>query len=383
MIICQIADPGWIDRGYMLKYLLAWDKMLILDYSNFEQMKNLILLFAVALLVITGSCKSKSTADKLLALKADSVLVQAKRVFKPLPDEAINPDNPLTPEKIALGKMLYYDNRLSANNTQSCNTCHNLDTYGVDNKATSPGDNGVPGTRNSPTTLNAALHFAQFWDGRMKDVEEQAGGPVVNPAEMNMPSEELVITRLAGDVGYKKMFASAFPGLKEPITFENMRKAIGAFERTLLTPSQFDNFLKGDRTALTLQELNGVEIFINTGCTACHIGPLKGGSMFQKYPLFGTHQELTGSKTDDLGKMQATKIETDKYLFKVPSLRNVVETWPYLHDGSVKELDRTVLIMGRAELNKQLSTEQTAGIVAFLKTLTGEVPESAKLAVHD
>lgn len=342
-------------------------------------MRKIFLFSAMALLIAALACQNKKTTqDDTLGKKADSLMGVAKNIFQPLPAEALNPDNPVTAEKVALGKALYYDNRLSMNNTQSCNTCHNLATFGVDNKPTSPGDNGEPGTRNSPTTLNAALHFVQFWDGRMKDVEEQAGGPVMNPAEMNMPSEKEVMARLSKDENYKKMFAAAFPEAKDPMTFESMRKAIGAFERTLLTPSRFDKFLQGDNTALTEQELKGLETFMGTGCNACHIGPLMGGNMFQKYPLFGTHLELTGSKTDDPGKMQATKNEADKYMFKVPSLRNIAETWPYLHDGSVKELDKTVTLMAKAELNKELTTEQAADITAFLKSLTGEVPAAAK-----
>lgn len=311
--------------------------------------------------------------------KADSIMTKAKNVFQSLPTEAVNPDNLLSPEKVALGKALYYDNVLSMNKTQSCNTCHDLETYGVDNKPTSPGDGGALGVRNSPTTLNSALHFLQFWDGRMKDVEEQAGGPVMNPDEMNMPSEAVVMARLSKDENYQKMFAAAFPEEKDAMNFESMRKAIGAFERTLLTPSRFDEFIQGDNTVLSAQELAGLETFMNTGCTACHNGPLLGGNMFQKYPLFGTHKEYTGSDVDDLGKMDATKNDADKYMFKVPSLRNVAETWPYLHDGSVKNLDKTVYLMAKAELNKELTPEQTNDIVAFLKALTGEVPAAAKL----
>ena len=343
-------------------------------------MKKVIFFTLMVLLIAAFACTNKKQVSQDSPTKmADSIMTLAKNVFQPLPAEALNPDNPLTPEKIALGKALYYDNRLSMKETQSCNTCHNLATYGVDNKATSPGDDGEVGVRNSPTTLNSALHFRQFWDGRMKDVEEQAGGPVMNPAEMNMPSEKVVMARLSKDENYKKMFAAAFPEAKNPMSFESMRNAIGAFERTLLTPSRFDAFLKGDNTALSAQELTGLETFMNTGCTACHNGPLLGGNSYQKYPLFGTHKEYTGSTVDDLGRMDVTKNEADKYIFKEPSLRNIAETWPYLHDGSVRELDKTVHIMAKAELNKELTPEQTNDIVVFLKSLTGEVPASAKL----
>ena len=342
-------------------------------------MRNLFLFTILAIVVVAFACNSNQSKNQTTSVNADSVLLLAKNLFQPLPDQAANPENAVTPEKVLLGKTLYYDNRLSLNNTESCNTCHNLSAYGVDNKSTSPGDNGKLGNRNSPTTLNAALHFVQFWDGRMKDVEEQAGGPVMNPAEMRMPDEKLVISRLSKNEGYSKMFEAAFPGEKQPVSFTNMRNSIAAFERTLLTPGKFDKFLGGDLTALNEQELKGCKVFIETGCTACHMGPLLGGNMFQKYPLFGTHIELTGSTVDDFGKMAATKNETDKYFFKVPSLRNIAETWPYLHDGSVKELDKTVQIMAKGQLNKELTPEQTGDIVAFMKALTGEVPADAKV----
>lgn len=342
-------------------------------------MKKLFTLSMIVIVIALFSCNNKSAQNAASSVNADSIHMMAAGVFKVLPTEAVNPDNPVTPEKVALGKALYFDNKLSVHNTQSCNTCHNLDTYGVDNKPTSEGDNGKPGTRNSPTTLNAALHFVQFWDGRMKDVEEQAGGPVMNPAEMSMPDEKTVVSRLSADENYKKMFAAAFPNEKDPVNFKNMRYAIAAFERTLLTPSAFDKFLAGDKTALAEQELKGLKTFVEVGCTACHSGELLGASMFQKYPLFGTHKELTGSDVDDKGKMQATNVETDMYLFKVPSLRNIAKTAPYLHDGSVKELEKIVKIMGKAELNKDLTPEQIADIVAFLNALTGEVPAAAKM----
>ncbi|MDO9255413.1 MAG: cytochrome c peroxidase [Bacteroidales bacterium] len=341
-------------------------------------MKKLLILTTAVVLIFAISCKNKQSNEQAMVVNADSVLMLANNMFQPLPKEAANPENAVTPEKVLLGKTLYYDNRLSMHNTQSCNTCHNLATFGVDNKSTSPGDNGKLGTRNSPTSLNSALHFLQFWDGRMKDVEEQAGGPVMNPAEMSMPDEKTMIARLTKNEGYKKMFDAAFPGEKQPVSFTNMRKSIAAFERTLQTPGKFDKFLEGDVTALNEQELKGCKTFMETGCTACHTGPLLGGNMFQKYPLFGTHKELTGSTVDDQGKMQATKNEADKYFFKVPSLRNVAETWPYLHDGSIKELGKTIQIMAKGQLNKELTPEQNGDISAFLKALTGEVPSEAK-----
>jgi cytochrome c peroxidase len=341
-------------------------------------MKKHLLYFSSGLLLLFMSCQETRQKQDAKAPDADSILMMARNFFEPLMAEAVNPQNPLTPEKVALGKQLYYETRLSLNNSESCNTCHNLATFGVDNLPTSPGIDEKKGTRNSPTTLNAALHFVQFWDGRMKDVEEQAGGPVMNPVEMGMPDEKTVTDRLGRNEGYRKMFAAAFPGQKNPVTFENMRKAIGAFERTLLTPGKFDKFLGGDVESLDTAELRGLKTYMEVGCTACHMGPLLGGSMFQKYPLFGTHQEYTGSTVDDTGRMQATKNEADKYMYKVPSLRNIAETWPYLHDGSVTELGKVTQIMAKAQLNKDLTPGQVNGIVAFMKALTGEVPADAR-----
>jgi cytochrome c peroxidase len=344
-------------------------------------MKKLFIFLTAVLLVASFACKNKQQSQNLDQPREDTLLTLAKTYFQPLPTEAVNPDNPVTPEKVALGKALYFDNRLSMHNTQSCNTCHNVATYGVDNKATSTGDLGKNGKRNSPTTFNAALHIAQFWDGRMKDLEEQAGGPVMNPVEMNMPAEKEVIARLTKVDGYKKMFAAAYPADKDPVTFMNMKKAIAAYERTLLTPSKFDTYLGGDLTALTDQEKKGLHTFVTTGCTTCHTGPLVGAGMFMKFPLIGTeYKTLTGSVNDDKGKMEVTKAEADKYIFKVPSLRNAEKTFPYFHDGSVQDLGKSVDIMAKLQLGKDLTPEQNADIVAFIKTLTSDVSAEAKQA---
>ena len=344
-------------------------------------MKKLFLMATAALLVVTFACTNRQQSQNTDKSKEDSVLTLAKAFFKPLPKEAVNPGNPVTPEKVALGKALYFDNRLSMHNTESCNTCHNVATYGVDNNATSKGDLGKNGNRNSPTTFNAALHFVQFWDGRMKDVEEQAGGPMMNPVEMNMPAEKEVVARLSKLDGYKKMFASAYPDEKNPITFGNVTKSIAAFERTLLTPSKFDNYLNGDATALNDQEKKGLHAFMTTGCTNCHSGPLMGATMFQKFPLIGTdYKTLTGSVIDDKGRMEVTKNEADKYVFKVPSLRNAEKTYPYFHDGSVKELNKTIVIMAKLQLGRDLTPEQTTDIASFIKTLSSDIPAEVKQA---
>lgn len=293
-------------------------------------------------------------------------------MFQPLPAIAPSTENPITPGKIELGKMLFNDTRLSVGSDVSCNTCHSLAKFGVDNQPTSSGHKGQKGDRNSPTVYNAALHFAQFWDGRAKDVEEQALGPVMNPVEMAMPSEEVVVGRLKADTNYAELFKKAFPKESDPVNFKNMGKAIGAFERTLLTPSRFDDYLKGNKEALTADEKKGLNIFVNTGCTMCHMGPAVGGLMFQKLGLVKAYE------TKDPGRFKVTHNEADKFFFKVPSLRNVEKTAPYFHDGSIATLDQAVRTMAEYQLGKKLSDEEVAGIITFLKTLTGTLPADVK-----
>jgi cytochrome c peroxidase len=294
-----------------------------------------------------------------------------KNAFAPLPENAATAEYPLTPERVELGKKLYLDTRLSINNKLSCNSCHKLSTFGVDNEPTSPGHEGKRGGRNSPSAFNAALHVAQFWDGRAKDVEAQALGPILNPGEMGMPSEAEVVKRLKADPKTVAAFQAAFPGEAEPLTYPNVGKAIGAFERTLITPSRFDAFLKGDEKALTPAEKAGGKLFVQTGCTACHMGATMGGQMYQKLGLVKDYP------TTDMGRFEVTKNEADKKFFKVPSLRNVAKTGPYYHDGSIKTLEEAVSTMGEYQLGKQLSKEEVASIVTFLGSLTGTPPKSA------
>jgi cytochrome c peroxidase len=295
-----------------------------------------------------------------------------KAVFAPLPESAPSAENPSNPAKVALGRSLYFDTRLSKDQKLSCNSCHKLDTFGVDNEPTSPGNAGDRGGRNSPTVYNAALHVAQFWDGRATNVESQALGPILNPIEMAMASEAAVLGRLKNDKKTAAAFKAAFPGEKQPVTYINAGKAIGAFERTLLTPSRFDDFLKGNNDALSAQEKKGGELFVKTGCVACHNGATIGGQMYQKLGLVKEYD------TKDMGRFEVTKQEADKKLFKVPSLRNVAKTGPYFHDGSVKTLDQAVSLMAEYQLGKQLSNEEVADIVAFLGSLTGDTSKFLK-----
>lgn len=301
---------------------------------------------------------------------------KAEGIFGMLPAVAEKSENPITDKKVALGKMLFFDKQLSKDNTISCNSCHNLAAYGVDNLQFSPGnDDGSLGGRNSPSVYNAAFHLAQFWDGRAVDVEEQAGMPILNPVEMAIPSEEFLVARLLKDAAYQKLFAEAFSDDAEPLTYSNIENAIGAFERTLITPSRFDDYIAGNSAVLTNQEKKGLETFISVGCITCHAGNLLGGTMYQKFGLVGNYWEHTGSENIDEGRFEVTQKESDKYVFKVASLRNIEKTGPYFHDGSVADLNEAVRIMGKLQLNKELDYKETAAITAFLKTLTGEIPE--------
>lgn len=239
----------------------------------------------------------------------------------------------------------------------------------MDGKPVSTGHNGQKGTRNSPSVYNAAGHIAQFWDGRAADVEEQAKGPVLNPVEMAMASGGEVVERLRSIPGYLAAFRSAFPNDTEPVTFDNMARAIGAFERKLVTPSRWDRFLEGDRTAITTEEMNGHHEFMHGGCATCHNGAYVGGGMFQK---LGT--ERPWPTATDLGRIEVTKATSDRMVFKVPSLRNVEKTAPYFHDGKVTHLEEAVRLMGRYQLDTELSEIQVRQIVAWLSALTGEIP---------
>ncbi|MCL4150289.1 UNVERIFIED_CONTAM: hypothetical protein GTU68_018156 [Idotea baltica] len=242
-----------------------------------------------------------------------------------------------------------------------------LDSYGVDNKAVSSGHKKQTGARNSPSVYNSALHFLQFWDGRAKDVEEQALGPILNPVEMAMDSENNVVEALRVDKDYKLMFSLAFPDEKKPLNFRNIGKAIGAFERTLLTPSRFDKFLDGDNSALNIKEKKGFELFVKKGCTVCHSGVGLGGHMFQKLGLVKSYQ------TDDIGRAEVTGNDSDKFFFKVPSLRNVEKTAPYFHDGKVETLSEAVRLMGYHQLGVKLINDEIESIVLFLNSLTGDI----------
>lgn len=292
-----------------------------------------------------------------------------RQMMEKLPEAMTSAANPLTEAKIDLGRMLFYDPRLSKGRDVSCNSCHSLKDYGVDGKAVSSGHKGQRGGRNSPTVYHAAGQIAQFWDGRAADVEEQAKGPVLNPIEMAMSSETEVVATLRSIAGYRTAFQKAFPDAAEPVTFDNMARAIGAFERKLVTPSRWDGFLAGQRGAITSEEMAGHHEFMHGGCAGCHSGAYVGGRMFEK---LGARQPWPAAT--DPGRVAVTRNEADRMVFKVPTLRNVEKTGPYFHDGGVGTLDEAVRLMGRHQLNRTLDETQVRQIVAWLKTLTGEIP---------
>jgi cytochrome c peroxidase len=291
------------------------------------------------------------------------------RVFEALPASMDSASNQITESKVVLGRMLYYEPRLSKGQDISCNTCHALTAYGAEEEAVSTGHKGQKGTRNAPTVYNAAGHFAQFWDGRSPTVEEQAKGPILNPVEMAMTDQTRAIAVLKSMPEYVKAFRTAFPGEKDPVTYDNVGKAIGAFERRLVTNSRWDKFLRGDRAALTDPEKAGLDRYLDVGCQACHSGIYLGGSMFQK---LGAVKPWKAA--NDLGRFAVTKQDADKMFFKVPTLRNVEKTGPYYHDGSVLTLEEAVSRMGEHQLGRQLGAGDVASIVTFLKALTGELP---------
>lgn len=310
----------------------------------------------------TSEKKPEAKPDKTPAPK---VPAQHTAMFKPLPKAELG-----NKAMVDLGRQLYYEPRLSLSQEISCNSCHMLDKYGVDGEPTSPGHKGQRGGRNSPTSLNAFLHLAQFWDGREPDVEAQAKGPILNPIEMAMPSEEATVAVLKSIPGYVEGFKAAFPSDEDPVTYQHMADAIGAFERGLVTPGKFDTYLGGDASALTDAEKKGLDTFISTGCTACHMGPLLGGTMYQKLGLVEPYP------SEDQGRFDETKNEADRMMFKVPSLRNIAKTGPYFHDGKVATLDEAVTLMAKHQLGKQLTAKETKSIVTFLDALTGEPPKT-------
>ncbi|WP_457750012.1 cytochrome-c peroxidase [Sulfurimonas sp.] len=281
----------------------------------------------------------------------------------------------MTQEKIRLGKMLFNEKRVSIDGTTSCAKCHPFSYYGADNLEKSRGNFGKINPRNAPTVLNAAGQMSQHWRGDRKDVEEQAKKALLGKASFGAPSYEWVEKRLGSIPKYEELFKKAFVNDKNPISVDNYAEAIGAWERTLSTPSRFDEFLEGRSNALTQEEKAGLKTFMDKGCTSCHSGALLGGTMLQKFGVVSPYWEYTKSKKIDAGRYNVTKKEEDKYLFKVPQLRNVAMTAPYFHDGSVKSLRDAIKIMAKVQLGADLSQKETQNIYLFLQALSGKLSE--------
>jgi len=303
-----------------------------------------------------------------------ALLLRAQKWFKPLPENMATAEFPIPPERVALGRRLFFDKRLSLDGTVSCETCHIPGLHGIDGLTKSIGVEHRLNARNAPTVLNAALQFKAHWDGGRDNVEDQATKALVGPASFGNPDYPAVIQKIKA-LGYEPDFKRAFPEDQEPIKPENWGKAIGSYERTLVTPSPFDEYLKGTTTALTPQAQQGLATFMDKGCVSCHDGPGIGGGSFEKFGLIADYWTLTGSPTMDEGRFALTKDPSDRYEFKVPSLRNVAKTPPYFHDGSVDELAHAVRIMGKVQLGLDLTPAQVDVLVAFLTSLTGEVPK--------
>ncbi|MGN6320121.1 MAG: cytochrome-c peroxidase [Dyella sp.] len=303
-----------------------------------------------------------------------ALMKQAQGLFKPiLATPPTLPGNPSSPARLALGKALYFDPRLSESHAISCNSCHMVGMGGVDLQETSLGHRWQRGGRNAPTVYNAVFDTAQFWDGRAKDLEQQAGGPLVNPLEMDA-TEAHVVEQLKGIPGYRVFFSRAFPAQQDPITFDNVRKAIAVFEATLITPgAPFDRYLQGDEKALAPLQKEGLSLFITKGCAGCHNGINVGGN---KYAPFGV-VERPGSDIlppGDKGRFAVTKTASDEYVFRVPPLRNIALTAPYFHSGKVWDLRQAIAVMGSSQLGATLSDDEVGKIEAFLNVLTGPQP---------
>lgn len=332
-------------------------------------MRSFLSFCIILLISITAQAGSSPVvdvrSDRQPAHSADVLARQARAVFGLLPQRMPGSEGD-TPELVALGKMLYFEPELSINRTQSCSTCHPIDgkRSGADNLVYSPGAMGTLGTRNAPTVLNAGFQVAQFWDGRARDLTEQAKGPILNAIEMGMPHIDACLVRMKRSERIVQAFRAAYPGQAEPVTYDNLASAIAAFERTLVSRGRFDLFLEGNPDAITESEKTGLNLFMNKGCIRCHNGPLVGGMLYQKLGLYGSYKN-----TEDTGRFALTKDENDRFVFKVTSLRNVTLTAPYFHDGKVATLAEAVDQMAKLELGLTLENSEIDAILRFLTTL--------------
>ncbi|HTS53706.1 MAG TPA: cytochrome c peroxidase [Burkholderiales bacterium] len=327
---------------------------------------------AAAALLVAGTAVSADESDS-------DLLTQARALFKPLPKDMGTSDNPVSEDRVALGRRLFFDPRPSLDGTVSCSRCHQPALYGTDALKLPRGAEDRLNPRNAPTVLNAALQFVQHWRGDRKSVEDQATQALVGHVSFGNADYASAMGKLDA-VGYRPLFAAVFPEDKDPLTPENWGKAIGAYERTLVTPAPFDAYLLGQPDALTAEQKQGLRKFIGFGCAGCHSGTLVGGTMYQKFGLVKPYWTATGSKQVDKGRFDVTHDESDLYSFKVPSLRNVAMTPPYFHDGSAEALPEAVRIMAEVQLARKLEDDDVRQLVAFLNSLTGKVPEQYAVA---
>jgi cytochrome c peroxidase len=317
----------------------------------------------IVMLLVTGPAQA-----------ADDLLTVARARFQPIPLEAPElPGNPATPARLELGRMLYFDPRVSAGRPGSCNSCHNVGLAGADGRETAIGHSWQKGGRNVPTAFNAVFNTARFWDGRAQDLDDKAGGPPFNPIELALPRDQLS-DQLAAIPGYLAAFHAAFPGEPAPVTLANAQKAIAVFQATLITPNApFDRYLRGDAYALNARQKAGLQLFISKGCAECHDGMNLGGTQYAPFGIL----ERPGADVlprDDKGRFMVTETVGDQYVFKVPQLRNIALTAPYFHSGRAWDLGQSVAVMAASQVGAPVSAKENAQITAFLKSLTGDQP---------
>jgi cytochrome c peroxidase len=327
-------------------------------------------------LYLYAACISASFTILLTAAAAQdaALLKQAQEIFLPLSEDLASAGLPTTRERIELGRSLFFDPRLTIDANMSCSSCHQPAFYGTDALPRAIGVKQRPHPRNAPTVLNTGALQIVHWRGDRESLEDQVAKAVTSPITSGQPDEKAITDRLSRVSGYAPLFAAAFPNEPRPMTIQNIANAISAYERTLLTPSPFDAYLAGNQEALSPAARAGLAKFINTGCVACHNGAGVGGAMYQKFGVVEDYWKVTGSDPIDKGRAEVTKDPADLYVFRVASLRNVAMTPPYFHDGSVATLPEAVKVMARVQLGVNLSDADTGDIVAFLKSLTGELP---------
>ena len=376
----KVKDFLFDEKHWAIRYLKADPGSLFPFQKKQFQMRRKMFAYSFFILIVFSGMISGCSSHSSKNTSTTDV-----SGFEALPEEPPIPkDNPMTPAKIELGKQLYFDMRLSVNGTVSCNSCHNAMSSGTTNLPVAIGVYGQKdGSRNDPTVWNAAFKTAQFWDGRAPSLEEQAKGPILNPVEMGMPNSKMLVNRIKAIKGYNTEFQDVF-GKNDPVTFDDIVKAIATYERTLITPNgPFDRYLKGDKDAISASAIKGMMLVKDRGCTACHSGPNFSGPTepmgqgdYKKFPTFPNNKYTTKyNLLDDMGLYNVTHKESDKHMFIVQSWRNIAITSPYFHNGSVNVLGEAVRVMAKTQLNQDLTQDQVSNIVAFLNTLTGPFPK--------